>query len=413
MTPAPVPAAGTGAGTVGGSMPQRPGRQLPQPVLTLLWALMAAALLGWPFLLLAPNRLVTGQGLALASLASGAQAWLLLPITLLLALCAWPSRRRQALRDGLAALGAGLLLVGLVAVAGQEAALQSRQGSTLARIALGGGFWAATLLAWAMAADALRRLPLGRAGRAAAQAGLLLALAGLLAGGMLDQLSLLKEYANRQEVFQAALWRHGQIVVAALLPTLLIGLPLGLAAARRPALGRPVLAALNLVQTVPSIALFGLLIAPLAAVGAAWPASGVQGIGLLPAVIALTLYALLPVVHGLASGLQQVDPAVVDAATGMGLDARQRFWQVELPLALPVLWSALRLTTVQLIGLAVVAALIGAGGLGAIIFQGLLSSALDLVLLGVLPVVGLALAVDAGFDLIAAALAPAGPRTPP
>ena len=137
-----------------------------------------------------------------------------------------------------------------------------------------------------------------------------------------------------------------------------------------------------------------------------------QGIGLLPAVIALTLYALLPVVHGLASGLQQVDPAVIDAAAGMGLNPRQRFWQVELPLALPVLWSALRLTTVQLIGLAVVAALIGAGGLGAIVFQGLLSSALDLVLLGVVPVVALALAVDAGFDLIATALAPAGPRPP-
>ncbi len=401
--PAPVPA----AGTVGGQAPrpQPPAQRLPQPVLTLLWVLMAAALLGWPLLLLAPNRLVTGQGLALLGLACGAQWALLLPIFGLLALCAWPAGRRPALRDGLTALGAGLLLAGLVAAAGQEAALQGRQSGALARVSLGGGFWAALLLAWAMGADALRRLPLGPAGRAGAQAGLLLVLAGLLAGGRLDGLSLLKEYANRQDVFHAALWRHGQIVMAALLPTLLIGLPLGLAAARRPALGRPLLAALNLVQTVPSIALFGLLIAPLAAVGAAWPGSGVQGIGLLPAVIALTLYALLPVVHGLASGLQQVDPTVTEAATGMGLNPRQRFWQVELPLALPVLWSALRLTTVQLIGLAVVAALIGAGGLGAIIFQGLLSSALDLVLLGVVPVVALGLAVDAGFGLVALALA--------
>ena len=408
--PAPVPA----AGTVGGQAPrpQPPGQRLPQPVLTLLWVLMAAALLGWPLLLLAPNRLVTGQGLALLGLACGAQWALLLPIFGLLALCAWPAGRRPALRDGLTALGAGLLLAGLVAAVGQEAALQGRQSGALARVSLGGGFWAALLLAWAMGADALRRLPLGPAGRAGAQAGLLLVLAGLLAGGRLDGLSLLKEYANRQDVFHAALWRHGQIVMAALLPTLLIGLPLGLAAARRPALGRPLLAALNLVQTVPSIALFGLLIAPLAAVGAAWPGSGVQGIGLLPAVIALTLYALLPVVHGLASGLQQVDPTVIEAATGMGLNPRQRFWQVELPLALPVLWSALRLTTVQLIGLAVVAALIGAGGLGAIIFQGLLSSALDLVLLGVVPVVALALAVDALFSGVALALARRGHQQP-
>ena len=401
--PGPVPTAGTAASVAW--QPGRPGPWLARPVLALLWAWMAAALLYWPYLMLAPNRLVTGQGLAFLTLTSGAQWALLGLMALLLALCAWPERARPALRDGLAALAAALLLAGLVAAAGQEATLQSRQASALARISLGGGFWAALLLAWAMAADALQRLPLGRGWRAAVQAAVLLPVPLMLAAGGLDDLSLMKEYANRQDVFHAALWRHGQIVGAALLPTLLIGLPLGLAAARSPALARPLLAALNLVQTLPSIALFGLLIAPLAALGAAWPASGVQGIGLLPAVIALTLYALLPVVHGLASGLQQVDPAVLDAATGMGLSARQRFWQVELPLALPLLWSALRLTTVQLIGLAVVAALIGAGGLGAIIFQGLLSSALDLVLLGVLPVVGLALLVDAAFSGVALALA--------
>ena len=395
------------AGTARARVPGRPAWAgwRPQPVLALLWALTALALLGWPFLMLAPNRLVTGQGLALLALGSGAQWPVVGAMLLWLGLCTWPAGRWPRLRDGLAAACAGLLLLGLVAAAGHEAALQSHQAGALARVSLGGGFWAAGLLAWAMAADALRRLPLGPAGRAAAQAGLLLPLALWLVAGRLDELSLMKEYANRQDVFQAALWRHGQIVASALLPTLLIGLPLGLAAARRPGLGRPLLAALNLVQTLPSMALFGLLIAPLAALGAAWPGSGVQGIGLLPAVIALTLYALLPVVHGLASGLQQVDPAVVDAATGMGLSPRQRLWQVELPLALPLLWSALRLTTVQLIGLAVVAALIGAGGLGAIIFQGLLSSALDLVLLGVLPVVALALAVDAAFGAVALALA--------
>ena len=400
--PAPVPAAGTVRGMAAALAPPTAWR--PQPVLALLWALAAAALAGWPFLMLAPNRLVTGQGLALLDMRSGAQWPVLGAMGLLLALCLWPDGRWPRLRNSLALASATLLLAGLVAAAGLEATLQSRQAGALARFALGGGFWAAVLLAWAMAADALRRLPLGQGWRLLAQCAVLLPPALRLATGQLDDLSLMKEYANRQDVFNAALWRHGQIVAAALLPTLLIGLPLGLAAARRPVLARPLLATLNLVQTVPSIALFGLLIAPLAAIGAAWPASGVQGIGLLPAVIALTLYALLPVVHGLVSGLQQVDRAVLDAATGMGLTPRQRFWWVEAPLALPVLWSALRLTTVQLIGLAVVAALIGAGGLGAIIFQGLLSSALDLVLLGVLPVVGLALVVDAGFGLIALAL---------
>ncbi len=399
MSLAPLPAPGGGPGW-------KPGRFVQQRVLALLLLAMLVSVLVWPFLTIAANRLVTGQGVALHTLLTGTRLALLLPgMLLVLALCLPPQRRLHAA----SALAAAALLAGLVALAGDEAARQAARLPSLARVSLGGGFWLALLLAWAAAADALQRMALGRWQHAAAHAALLLPLLALLAGGALDALSLLKEYANRQDVFQAALWRHGQIVATSLVPSLLIGLPLGVLAARQPRLARPLFGALNLVQTVPSIALFGLLIAPLAWLGQAWPGWGVQGIGLLPAVIALTLYALLPVVHGLASGLQQVDPAVVDAATGLGLTSRQRFWQVELPLALPVLWSALRLTTVQLVGLAVVAALIGAGGLGAIIFQGLLSSALDLVLLGVLPVVAIALAVDAGFRLLGSTLAGAQP----
>ena len=229
----------------------------------------------------------------------------------------------------------------------------------------------------------------------------------LLASGALDALSLLKEHANRREVFDAALLRHLQIVGGALLAALLVGAPLGLAAARRPRLARWVIASLNLVQTIPSIALFGLLIGPLAWLGREWPESGIRGIGLLPALIALAGYALLPIVHGIVSGLGQVPAAALDAAIGSGMSRRQTLLRIELPLALPLLLSALRLTTVQLTGLAVVAALIGAGGLGALVFQGLLGSALDLVLLGVIPVLALAALFDAGFALAQRAVEPA------
>ena len=226
---------------------------------------------------------------------------------------------------------------------------------------------------------------------------LALPLLALLAAGQLDALSLLKEYSNRAEVFQAAGWRHLQIVAGALLPALALGLPLGLWAARSDRLARPLFGVLNIIQTLPSIALFGLLIAPLAGLAAALPGWGIAGVGLLPALIALALYALLPVVHGLAAGLKQVPAAALDAGLGMGLTRRQLFWRVELPLAAPVLVSGLRVTVVQLIGLAVVAALVGAGGFGTLVFQGLAGSALDLVLLGVLPVVVMALVADAGF----------------
>ncbi len=393
MTSAPVPATG---------LHRTPRRFVQQPVLAVLLAGMLAALAGLPFLSIAPNRLLAGQGVALPAMPIGVWWWLLAPAALLAVAVVAPPRRALQVA---AAVAAAALLVGLVALAGAEAAQRAALLPELARISLGGGFWLAVLPAWAAYADALRRAAPPRWGPAAAHAALGLALAGLLAGGALDALSLLKEHANRRDVFVAALGRHLQIVAAALVPAVLIGAPLGVAAARRPGLARPLFALLGTIQTVPSIALFGLLIAPLAWLGQAWPGWGLQGIGLLPAAVALTLYALLPIVHGVVSGLQQVPAAVLEAATGIGMSARQRLWQVALPLAAPVLLSALRLTTVQLVGLAVVAALIGAGGLGALVFQGLLASALDLVLLGVLPVVALALAVDAVLGGLSRALA--------
>jgi osmoprotectant transport system permease protein len=285
------------------------------------------------------------------------------------------------------AVTSALLLALLCWLAGDEAARQSAAGSSLTRVSLGGGFWLLLLLAWLAASDALQRLGLAPAWRTLAQAGVLLPPLAMLALGHFDALSLLKEYANRREAFDAAFARHLQIVAAALLPALAIGVPLGVAAARYQGFATPLFALLNVIQTVPSIALFALLIAPL-------------GIGLVPAAVALTLYALLPIVHGAASGLAQVPAAAIEAATGMGMSARQAFWRVRVPLALPVLLSGLRVTTVQVIGLAVVAALIGAGGFGALVFQGLTSSALDLVLLGVVPVVALALLADAALALL-------------
>src|SRR4029077_16441211 len=149
---------------------------------------------------------------------------------------------------------------------------------------------------------------------------------------------------------------------------------------------------------------FGLLMVPLALLATALPGLhqvGVSGIGMAPAVIALLLYSLLPAVRSTVAGLGQVPRPVVEAAAGMGLTAAQIFRKVEVPIALPVFLSGLRIAAVQAVGLAVVAALIGAGGLGTLVFQGLASGALDLVLLGVVPVVALAVAVDAAFRILA------------
>ena len=121
---------------------------------------------------------------------------------------------------------------------------------------------------------------------------------------------------------------------------------------------------------------------------------GIGGIGVTPAIIALVLYALLPVVRNTSVGLTGVDSAVIEAGCGMGMSPGQIFREIELPLALPVLLAGLRIVVVQAIGLAVVAALIGAGGLGTFVFEGLGQYAVDLVLLGALPAIFLALAAD-------------------
>ncbi len=174
-----------------------------------------------------------------------------------------------------------------------------------------------------------------------------------------------------------------------------IGVPLGVAAARREGVRRVAFPVLNLLQTIPSIALFGLLISPLSALG-------LGGVGVVPALLALVLYSLLPIVRNTEEGLLGVPRGVVLAARGMGMSPAQVFLRVEAALALPVLLSGLRITAVQAVGLAAVSALIGAGGLGAIIFQGLFANALDLVVLGALPVIVLAVAADLLFAALTA-----------
>ena len=378
-------------------------------VLLLLAAIAVGAASSLAFLTHAPNRLVSGVGISLADVlailpATGHSAlWLsvaALSVLLIVAGIFMPPRRSTHVLVGMAATA---LLTGLVYLASSHAAgLAAGPNAGIARTSFGGAFWVMAAMAWLAAGDAIGRLNLNPGLRLLASALVIAPVVVCIASGMLVSLSLLKEYASRREVFDAALAQHVQLVLASLLPSLLIGMPLGLAAARR---GRwmntlrPLLfSTLNIIQTIPSIALFGLLMAPLALLAVQVPLLaqwGIQGVGMAPAVIALTLYSLLPVVRSTAAGLGQVPQPVIDAARGVGLSSRQIFWKVEVPLALPVFISGLRVATVQVIGLAVVAALIGAGGFGAIMFQGLLSGALDLVLLGTVPVIAMALAADA------------------
>jgi osmoprotectant transport system permease protein len=163
-----------------------------------------------------------------------------------------------------------------------------------------------------------------------------------------------------------------------------VGIPLGILITRVPRLSKAVLGSANIVQTIPSLALFGFLLP------APWIGERAGRI----AILALALYALLPLIRNTYAGIQGVDPAVVEAGRAMGLTDRQLLFQVELPLASGVIVAGVRIATVVSIGLATIAAAIGAGGLGEFIFRGLAMVNNEVILAGAVPAALLALAAD-------------------
>jgi osmoprotectant transport system permease protein len=178
--------------------------------------------------------------------------------------------------------------------------------------------------------------------------------------------------------------QHVVLVVISTGMAAVLGIPAGILAFRRPRLGRPLLFAANVAQTIPSLALFGFLL-PLPFIG---------GIGPRTALVTLTLYALLPIVRTTVGGLQSLDRNVVDAGVAMGMTSRQLLFMVELPLALPSIVAGLRVAAVIGVGTATIAAAIGAGGLGEYIFRGLSMVDSTTILAGALPAAALALAAD-------------------
>jgi osmoprotectant transport system permease protein len=376
-------------------------------------ALLAALAAVLPFLLgwlsLAPNRLVSPRPVALPV----AQAALPLGLFLLCCLGVALLARRRALLPWAEAV-AGLALLALLATLGLGAGAVLEGASRLARVAPGAGVWFSALaLLLAGGCCAAGR---GKMAGATPTRFLALALPGLallVASGLLDPLSLLKEAAQRGPELRLALLRHALLAAGALTLAAAVAVPLSLLALRRPRLEAALMTLANGLQVVPSIALFGLLMAPLAGLAAMWPAlraAGIGGIGAAPAVIGIAAYLLLPLAAGLLAGLRQAPPELIDAARGQGMDERAILRHLRIPLGLGAMLGGLRVAAVQAVGLATLAALVGAGGLGAIVFQGIGQLAADLILLGVLPVVALSLCVDA---LLAGAqhlLMPAGMR---
>lgn len=360
-------------------------------------ALAGAALL--PFVELRANRLVPGTSEPLA-----AAGWLAVPVVLSIvagfaaALAPWPAVRRWA------AQVAGWALIGSLAWALGAAAATLLEGApATARVSIGGG-------AWVMVAGAAVLATRTPRGPVAPALGVLAVVAALFWGDM-SSLSLAREFAVRADSFWSLLGAHLALAGASLLAGCLIGMPLGLWASRNARMRAVVLAVTGVIETIPSLALLGLLVVPLAALGAAFPLLrewGIRGIGPAPGFIALTLYALLPIVRNTYVGLAEVDPAVRDAGRGMGMSSLQLLVRVELPLAAPLIVDGVRTAAVLLIGITALTVFAGARNLGILIFEGLGQFAPDLILLGALPTIALAVAVDAALSALGRAVTPKG-----
>lgn len=362
-------------------------------------AALAAALVWTPLLVIAANRLVPGVPVTgWATLGPALVAILACAAFASALLAASPGRRAGAVALILILAAAGLFAWGL----GHGAAVRMEGRPPAARAGLGAGVWFVAL--WFATALGLATRRIRLSGLGAGVAGLLV-LALVLAGraGAFDALSLAVEYAARRETVQAALWEHLALASG--------GLGLAIPAVAVLSLWRRgqdlVGIVIGGVQVVPAVALLGALVAFTGGLLRALPALrdlGVSALGPAPAIVGIAAYLLLPLWRGLAAALRAPDSASLDAAKALGLTRAQILLRLRLPLGAPQLVGALRVATVQALGLATLGALIGAGGLGRIVFDGMAQFAPDLILLGAIPIVAVSLMAERGLSALEGSL---------
>ncbi|GGA74508.1 ABC transporter permease [Nitratireductor aestuarii] len=377
------------------------GRALWYDKVGLLVAPIAVAAMFLPFMSFAANRIVEAESRSiLASLPQTYAVMLLaaLGVAALLLLVRTSTKLR--------AVSAGAAIALLLVAAGLAADHLSADANTYARVRPASGFWL-LLFAFSLGlTDAITRLRLRPTTRIALATAALGALLLLVSSGLWSNISFLKEYENQAQLFWREARQHITLSVGSMLAACIVGIPLGITCQNQRGTRSAILNTLTFVQTVPSLALFGLLIAPLSWLASNVPvvsALGIRGIGTAPALVALFAYSLLPITGNTLAGLEGVSTSAREAARGMGMTRHQRLLRIELPLALPAILAGIRIVLVQNIGLTTIAALIGGGGFGVFVFQGLGQASIDLVLLGVIPTIILAFAsavlMDAFIDM--------------
>jgi osmoprotectant transport system permease protein len=211
-------------------------------------------------------------------------------------------------------------------------------------------------------------------------------------------MELINAFIERKDDIWIAFQEHVLLSGIAMLIAILIAVPLGILLTRYKKLAEPIIGVAAIIQTIPSLALLGFMLP-------------IFGIGKVPAIIALTLYALLPILRNTYTGILGVDPALVDAGRGMGMTSRQILFMVELPLTLPIIMAGVRTATVLTIGVAALATFIGAGGLGDLIDRGLRVADKNLILTGAIPAAILAILFDLALRKLEEKVTPRGLRS--
>ncbi|MDO8963834.1 MAG: ABC transporter permease [Coriobacteriia bacterium] len=346
------------------------------------------------FLVMRPNRFVNGE-VNSALTALGAWGWILVTLWVaagLVALSPMPGTAR-GIATGL--LGGGAAIVATWQSSVAAAAYTAAHGD-IARVSFAYGYWLTLLAAYLVVFAATAWTPRGWPSVLVAYAPIA-GIAALLFTGNLASLSVMREYANNASDFAAQFELQLLYVLAAVSAGVLIGLPLGLLAARRPAAEPVVFSVLNVLNVLPVLAFIGLLNPVLTSLSDSSPvvaALGVRGVGWAPVIVVLTAYAVYPITRNMYTAMTTLDPAVLDAAKGVGMGRWRRLFEVEFPLALPVVVAGIRIAVVQTTAGAIIAGLVGGGGLGTFVFLGASQTAADLILVGAVPIVAMALFFD-------------------
>ncbi len=350
-----------------------------------------AAIYALPLISVSPNRILPGE--AIFMLEAFSDFWVVL-FTLLWLLYIPLIFRMNGKIYLIFSVIVGILIATFLMLAAGLYGQSVLKELPSARVSLGSGFWVLLFCLLLVFSDIIRQYHYG-----VITALVMIGIFGLILRlGYWDSLSIMKEYIIWRQVFFQEGYQHLRLVILSSSIAVMIALPLAIIAYRFNILKSVIFSLLNLTQTIPSMAVFVLLIAPLAWLAAKFPtfsaATGFGGIGWAPALIALSLYGILPIFQNAYTAIDAVDGSLKEAALGMGMTQRQQFLQLILPLSLPLLLTGIRSTMVLLVGLTAVAGLIGAGGFGRFIFTGLGEQAMDLILLGVIPTVLLALIID-------------------